>query len=111
MSQTFSEQDRHVVDTIVADQLAATGTPGAIVGLWLPDQGAYVQTYGVGNRETGELPSVDDHLRIASITKTFVATVLLQLADEGALALDAPSGNSISISPTAPRPPWPISSG
>jgi len=92
MSQTFSEQDRHVVDTIVADQLAATGTPGAIVGVWLPDRGAYVQTYGVGNRETGEPPSVDDHFRIASITKTFVATVLLQLAAEGALSLDAPLG-------------------
>jgi D-alanyl-D-alanine carboxypeptidase len=92
MPQTFSESDRQAVDTIVADQLAATGTPGAIVGLWLPEQGAYVQTYGVGNRETGDPPSVDDHVRIASITKTFVATVLLQLADEGAVALDAPLG-------------------
>lgn len=92
MPQTFSDSDRQYVDTIVADQLATTGTPGAIVGIWLPEQGAYVQTYGAGNRTTGEPPSVDDHLRIASITKTFVATVLLQLVDDGTLALDAPLG-------------------
>jgi D-alanyl-D-alanine carboxypeptidase len=90
MPQTLSEQDRQAVDTIVADQLAASGTPGAIVGVWLPEQGVYAQTYGIGNRETGNPPSVDDHFRIASITKTFVATVLLQLVDEG--ALDAPIG-------------------
>jgi D-alanyl-D-alanine carboxypeptidase len=90
MHQTLSESDRAAIDTIVAEQLAATSTPGAIVGVWLPAQGAYVQTYGVGNRETGDPPSVDDHFRIASITKTFVATVLLQLVDEGALALDTP---------------------
>jgi D-alanyl-D-alanine carboxypeptidase len=90
MPQTFSESDRHAVDTIVADQLAATGAPGAIVGVWLPEQGAHLQTYGGGNRETGEPPRVDDHFRIASITKTFVATVLLQLADDGTLSLDDP---------------------
>ncbi|HET9661324.1 MAG TPA: serine hydrolase domain-containing protein [Thermomicrobiales bacterium] len=92
MTQTFSDQDRHVVDAIVADQLTVTGTPAVIAGVWLPDRGAYVQTYGVGNRETGDPPTVDDHFRIASITKTFVATVLLQLADDGALALDVPIG-------------------
>jgi D-alanyl-D-alanine carboxypeptidase len=90
MLQTFSEPDRNAVDTIVAEQLAATDIPGAIVGVWLPEQGVYVQTYGVGNRETGDPPRVDDHCRIASITKTFVATVLLQLVDEGAITLDTP---------------------
>jgi D-alanyl-D-alanine carboxypeptidase len=92
MTQTFSDQDRHVVDAIVADQLTVTGTPAVIAGVWLPDRGAYVQMYGVGNRETGDPPTVDDHFRIASITKTFVATVLLQLADDGVLALDVPIG-------------------
>jgi D-alanyl-D-alanine carboxypeptidase len=90
MPQTFSLSDQQAVDGIVTEQLTASGTPGAILGLWLPEQGAYVQTYGVGNRETGTPPSVDDHFRIASITKTFVATVLLQLVDEGAIALDTP---------------------
>ena len=90
MPQTFSDSDRQTVDTIVSKQLAATSTPGAIAGLWLPEQGAYVQTYGVGNRETGEPPSVDDHFRIASITKTFVATAILQLADAGDVDPDRP---------------------
>jgi D-alanyl-D-alanine carboxypeptidase len=31
---------------------------------------------------------MDDHIRIASITKTFTATVVLQVVDEGVLSLD-----------------------
>jgi D-alanyl-D-alanine carboxypeptidase len=34
----------------------------------------------------------DDHFRIASQTKTFTATVVMQLVDEGAAQLDAPIG-------------------
>mgnify|MGYP002682809254 CR=1 FL=1 len=88
MSHLMSSHDQSTVEQIVRDALASSGTPGAIVGLWLGERGELVQTYGIGNRETGAAPSVDDHMRIASITKTFVGTVLLQLVDEGKIALD-----------------------
>lgn len=90
MTHPLSAQDRATVDRIVHDTLASSGTPGAIAGLWLGERGEYVATYGVGDRETGTEPRIEDHFRIASITKTFVGTVLLQLVDEGAVALDTP---------------------
>jgi D-alanyl-D-alanine carboxypeptidase len=45
-------------------------------------------TAGVGDLKTGEPRSTDDRYRVGSITKTFVATVLLQLEAEGTLSLD-----------------------
>ncbi|QOV38299.1 beta-lactamase family protein [Streptomyces ferrugineus] len=45
-------------------------------------------TEGVGNLKTGKPRSAADRYRVGSITKTFVATVLLQLEAEGKLSLD-----------------------
>ncbi|MEJ2856014.1 MULTISPECIES: serine hydrolase domain-containing protein [unclassified Saccharothrix] len=45
---------------------------------------------GVEDLASGEPAVADGHFRIGSVTKTFVATVLLQLVDEGRLALDDP---------------------
>ncbi len=90
MSHPLATHDQTTVDQIVHEALSSSGSPGAIVGLWLGERGEFVQTYGVGNRETGAAPRVEDHLRIASITKTFVGTVLLQLVDEGKITLDTP---------------------
>ncbi|MEJ1196071.1 MULTISPECIES: serine hydrolase domain-containing protein [unclassified Streptomyces] len=46
------------------------------------------ETAGVGALKTGEPRSERDRYRVGSITKTFVATVLLQLEAEGRLTLD-----------------------
>jgi D-alanyl-D-alanine carboxypeptidase len=43
---------------------------------------------GTGDLRTGRTRGTDDRYRVGSITKTFVATVLLQLEAEGRLSLD-----------------------
>ncbi|MGH4028309.1 serine hydrolase domain-containing protein [Actinomycetota bacterium Odt1-20B] len=45
-------------------------------------------TSGTGDLTTGAPRGADDHFRIGSVTKTFVATVLLQLEAEGEIDLD-----------------------
>ncbi|MGW6545166.1 serine hydrolase domain-containing protein [Streptomyces massasporeus] len=65
----------------------ADGVPGVTVTV-RRGHGTWAATAGVGNLETGKPRSVRDHYRIASITKTFVATVVLQLEAEGELSLD-----------------------
>ncbi|MBX9243296.1 beta-lactamase family protein [Actinotalea ferrariae] len=47
-------------------------------------------TAGVGNIDTGRRVPADGQVRIGSNTKTFTATVVLQLVDEGLVDLDAP---------------------
>lgn len=54
-------------------------------------------TGSAGVRELGDTakPPVDGHVRIGSNTKTFTATVVLQLVGEGKLELDAPVADTL----------------
>ncbi|MFI7401203.1 serine hydrolase domain-containing protein [Streptomyces sp. NPDC049541] len=65
------------------------GAPGAIARL---DDHGRVEgaAMGVADRRSRRTISPADRFRIGSVTKTFTAVVLLQLADEGKLRLDAP---------------------
>ncbi|MBF6100216.1 beta-lactamase family protein [Nocardia cyriacigeorgica] len=69
--------------------LARSGLPGAQAVLSGPD-GQHTVTGGAGNLSSGAPYADGAHIRIGSVTKTFVATVVLQLAAEGAVDLDAP---------------------
>ncbi|MDF2444316.1 MAG: D-alanyl-D-alanine carboxypeptidase, partial [Subtercola sp.] len=81
------------------------GQPGAAMLLRTPE-GDFTATYGV-TAPGGSTPvSVDDHIRIGSNTKTWTGTVILQLVQEGKLALadpvskyrpDVPNGDNITI--------------
>ncbi|WLW57786.1 serine hydrolase domain-containing protein [Streptomyces sp. YU58] len=65
------------------------GAPGAAVRI--DAQGSTFRTAtGVADRATGRALGNADRFRIGSVTKIFTATVLLQLADEKKLRLDAP---------------------
>jgi D-alanyl-D-alanine carboxypeptidase len=75
------------IEQIVRDQMRTGAVPGMAVGVWLPGQGRLVRAYGVADVASGAPFAVDDHVRIASITKTFTATATLILADRGRIAL------------------------
>ena len=47
---------------------------------------------GLANVEKGDPLTVEHRFRVASVTKTFIATAVLQLVDEGAFALDDDAG-------------------
>jgi D-alanyl-D-alanine carboxypeptidase len=73
----------------LADAIVDAGAPGAIVTVEDED-GTWTGASGVGNLRTGSEPDPQGRIRIGSITKTFTATMVLQLAEEGAIELDAP---------------------
>jgi D-alanyl-D-alanine carboxypeptidase len=64
--------------------------PGAIVYVDDPGQGSWATGLGMGNLATREPMQVTNFMRIGSFTKTFTATVILQLVDQGKLRLDDP---------------------
>lgn len=73
----------------VLDEWASTG-PGGVTAA-LAQVGGEFTFYAAGVAGPDERAmKVDDLFRIGSITKTVVATMLLQLVDEGVLALDEP---------------------
>jgi D-alanyl-D-alanine carboxypeptidase len=74
---------QRALDRLVADRTAAPGASAAVVtpkGVWLG--GA-----GLADVDRGRAVSPDDAFRIYSITKTYVATVVLQLVEERKLRL------------------------
>ena len=78
------------LDATIADVCAQAAIPGAVVGLWLPGTGSYVRASGVADTTTGEPMTTDIRTRIGSETKTFTATALLELVDDGRIGLDDP---------------------
>ncbi|MFE4371090.1 serine hydrolase domain-containing protein [Streptomyces sp. NPDC056835] len=70
-----------------ADALRDTGVTGVSVRLETP-QGTTTARSGVGNLVSDQPVPMDGYLRLGSTTKTFVATVVLQLVGEKRLSLD-----------------------
>lgn len=71
------------------DELAARhGVPGAVLGISRGEEST-VAACGVLNTDTGVRATEDSLFQIGSITKVWTATVIMQLADEGKLDLDA----------------------
>jgi len=71
-----------------ADAIVDVGVTGVQARVTDDDGDTRAVVSGVADIETGEAVDDEGLMRIASVTKTFVATVVLQLAGEGALSLD-----------------------
>ncbi|GAA3661719.1 serine hydrolase domain-containing protein [Microbacterium marinilacus] len=71
-------------------QIVDSGYPAALATVTAPDGGRVDAVAGTGDRDTGAAPPEDGEVRIASNTKMFVATVVLQLVEEGRVDLDEP---------------------
>ncbi len=89
------------LDTMAAEMLV----PGAAMLLRTP-QGEFTATFGVRGLNDPTPVTIDDHIRIGSNTKTWTGTVILQLVEEGRIALDdkvskyradVPNGDNITI--------------
>jgi D-alanyl-D-alanine carboxypeptidase len=68
--------------------------PGIIAGVMTPE-GIWTGAWCEADPDSGAPMEVGMHTRIGSVTKTFTGTVLLQLAEDGALSLDDPIGRYV----------------
>lgn len=76
------------------NELVRAGSPGAVVLVRNGDD-TTVLAGGVAGLASRQPMTTDDHFRVGSITKTFVATVVLQLVAEGRLVLDRPLATQV----------------
>ncbi|MFJ8463641.1 serine hydrolase domain-containing protein [Streptomyces swartbergensis] len=60
------------------------------------EMGEWVGSAGVGRLGESAEPPTDGHCRIGSNTKTFIATLVLQLVAEGRIGLDTPADDYLS---------------
>ncbi|NJP78925.1 beta-lactamase family protein, partial [Streptomyces sp. AA8] len=76
------------------DGIVAEGVPGAIAEVRAGDR-VWKAGSGTADLRDGRRAKPGDRFRAGSVTKSFVATVVLQLADEGRLGLDDPIGRHL----------------
>ncbi|EFL29869.1 beta-lactamase [Streptomyces viridochromogenes DSM 40736] len=87
-AQAAEQGHRHeATRAALRDIVDQGGLPGVAAKV-RDSRGSWFAAYGHADTATGRERSAADHFRGASITKTFVATVLLQLEAEGGLSLD-----------------------
>ncbi|WP_330330945.1 beta-lactamase family protein [Streptomyces sp. NBC_00536] len=91
------------LDAAVRQTMRETGTPGVIVGLWVPGKSSYVRAFGVADTATRAPMTPGLLMRIGSETKTFTVTALLRLVDQGKARLDDPIGRYIDGVPNGDR--------
>jgi D-alanyl-D-alanine carboxypeptidase len=78
------------VESIVSRQLEKRALPGAIVAIRRDGRKRWLSATGVSNLETRRPMRRGDHVRVGSVTKAFVTTLLLDLQEDGLLSLDDP---------------------
>jgi D-alanyl-D-alanine carboxypeptidase len=86
-SQAFTPQQTAALGQLLQLDQQQTGYPGEILGVWQRGNGGFVGTAGVSSLPTGDPISVRDHFRIGSVTKTFTATLVLRLVQQGKIRL------------------------
>jgi D-alanyl-D-alanine carboxypeptidase len=98
---TFSPDIQKKMEQVIDENMASLKIPGVIVGVWVPGQGTWIKAKGKADISTGRDIKPSDKVRLASITKTFTITVLLQLVDEGKISLDDTMDKYISNVPNS----------
>lgn len=78
------------LEAIVRDFAEQHRLPGVAAGVWR--RGEVILRLGVGHQNGPESPPIDGEtvFHLASVTKPFVATAVMQLAEEGKMCLDCP---------------------
>jgi D-alanyl-D-alanine carboxypeptidase len=89
------------LDHLIESEMSSKNLPGVVVGVWIPARGNYLKAFGKANLATNTKRQVDDPFRIASITKTFTATVVLSLVDDGLLSTSDPLSKYLPDFPNA----------
>ncbi len=89
----MSGDDQAVVDDAIATGIERItniapdiAPPGLWVGVWDPAKGVYLTAQG--DAADGQPATIEDHFRIGSITKTYTGAIIMQMIEEGTVALD-----------------------
>ncbi|MET9610142.1 serine hydrolase domain-containing protein [Streptomyces sp. NPDC006512] len=88
MSLTRTGQDRPELRKVI-EEMVESGFTGVTLRVH-DERGEWVGSAGVRKRGETAKPPANGHVRIGSNTKTFTATLVLQLVAEGSVTLDAP---------------------
>ena len=79
------------LDELYGARFAKAGASSAVVGIVMDGELVYQGAFGAVEATSSTRPDIDTSFRIGSLSKSFAATAILKLRDEGRLALDDPA--------------------
>ena len=86
----YSDSETHAaIDAYIQERMQELKIPGAALAIVQGDQIDYLQGYGVAD-SSGRAITPQTPFMLASVSKSFTALAIMQLADDGRLYLDAP---------------------
>jgi CubicO group peptidase (beta-lactamase class C family) len=89
-SQDVAARLEATLQPFVQQVVAAFGLAGLAIGIVKSGELVYSQGFGVRNLDTQEPITPRSLFHLASVSKPFVATAIVQLVEQGKIALDAP---------------------
>lgn len=100
---TLPAETTSAIEATLAETMAATAVPGAVVAVCAPGYADWVTVAGVSDLDAKTAMSPDLVWGLRSVTKSFTATLVLQLVDEGRLKLTDPLSTWLPGFPNADR--------
>ncbi len=76
------------IERLAATKVAKYKLPGMALGIIRDQELAWFGGFGTADLDTGKKPTENTIARVASVTKTFTTTAIMQLRDEGKLKLE-----------------------
>lgn len=102
----FSPNLQAKIVNVMVESMKGSKSPGMSLGIWIPGEGEFIVQKGFADIKTKREIKDTDKFRIGSLTKSFTATVVLQIVDEGKIKLSdklskyfpkIPNSNNITI--------------
>ncbi len=87
--QTRLVKDEAALNRRIEKKVAELKIPGVVVDVARGNK-SWTASYGVSDLDTRQKMAANMHVRVGSVTKTFVTTLALMLADQGKIDLNAP---------------------
>ncbi len=84
--ETHPHQNQY--SALLQEYCRASASPGCIVFVDRPREALWAGSTGFSNLSTGAPMCTSTPMRIGSISKTYIAALIMKLVDEGALSLD-----------------------
>lgn len=78
------------LDSVLLEIMSRWGIPGMGIGIVQEGEIVYARGFGVQSLATGVPVNVDSIFGVASISKCFVASAIMQLVEQGKIQLDLP---------------------
>lgn len=85
----------------VSDFMNANNIPGLLIAIAIKGKPAYVEAFGLADRETSEAVTPQHRFRIASISKSITAAGIFTLIESGKRRLGGPEPTPSSRLSTA----------